>query len=166
MAHWRCALAQIWPGGDLEECQACSFPITGGLLGAVAWHCDWYPEATAARSEPAFGGRAPLEAEHHRRQSTIGGHGIPWGGPSQDWAQTGPSSWLGSGDAVGQFSSSILPSFASCGPAQPQHPVSDCQGRACLSPDLSSRFEVSSKGKTVIIVIRAFRKNTGTPQSK
>lgn len=102
MAHWRCVLAQIWPGGDLEECQACSFPITGGLLGAVAWHWDWYPEATAARSEAAFGGRAPLEAEHHRRQSTLGGKAPleaehpwrPWHslgraqpGPGTDWSQ-------------------------------------------------------------------------------
>lgn len=27
-------LAQVWPPGDLEEFQTCSFPISGGLLWA------------------------------------------------------------------------------------------------------------------------------------
>lgn len=57
-------------------------------------------EAEHPWRQSTIGGRAPLEAKHPWRQSTLGGRGIPWGGPSQDQAQTGPNSWLGSGDAV------------------------------------------------------------------
>lgn len=92
--------AHIWPGGVLEEFQACSFPITGGLLGAEEWvalgpiaqvhsgvqqGCLW--RQSTFRRQSTFQRQSTFGLKHLWRQSSRGGRGVCWGGPCQDQAE-------------------------------------------------------------------------------
>lgn len=85
-------LAQVWPRGDLEEFQACSFPITGGLLWAEEWvalglaprgHSHTWPgclcRESTFRRQSTFGSQAPLEVRLLQRLGRSLGRARPWG---------------------------------------------------------------------------------------
>lgn len=85
-------LAQVWPRGDLKEFQACSFPITGGLLWAEEWvalglaprgHSHTWPgclgRQSTFRRQSTFGSQAPLEVRALQRLRRSLGRARPWG---------------------------------------------------------------------------------------